>query len=169
MNLIQYKNHGGLGTITINRMEKANALSRVMVEKFSKILDTVASDIDMRVLVITGAGDRVFCAGADLSELASETNTRSNAEAFDEVWDGLTEKISALPFLTIAALNGTCAGGGLSLALSCDIRIATENAHLFYPALRNGVVPAAADLRRFHALIGPSKTKMLMMVTMLVY
>ena len=147
----------------IDRPEKSNAMSRALLSELGQRLDEVAADETARVLILTGAGDRAFCAGADLAELRVETADLAAARAFDALWDQVTDKIARLPLLTVALLNGACAGGGLALALAFDLRIAVEGARIFYPALKNKVLPSPPDLTRLHALIGPSRTKMLLM------
>lgn len=154
---------GGLVRLTIDRPEKSNAMSRALLTQLDRRLDEVAADGDARVLILTGAGDRAFCAGADLAELRTETVDLAAARAFDALWDCVTEKIARLPLLTLALLNGACAGGGLALALAFDLRLAAEGARIFYPALKNKVLPSPRDLTRLHALIGPSRTKMMLM------
>jgi enoyl-CoA hydratase len=154
---------GGLARIIIDRPEKSNAMSRALLTELDQRLDEVAADETARVLILTGAGDRAFCAGADLAELRAETADLAAARTFDALWDRVTDKIAQLPLLTLALLNGACAGGGLALALALDLRIAVEGAQIFYPALKNKVLPSPRDLTRLHALIGPSRTKMLLM------
>jgi enoyl-CoA hydratase/carnithine racemase len=153
----------GLIRLTIDRPEKSNAMSRALLAELDRRLDEVAADETARVLILTGAGDRAFCAGADLAELRTETADLAAARAFDALWDRVTDKILRLPLLTLALLNGACAGGGLALALAFDLRLAVEGARIFYPALKNKVLPSPRDLTRLHALIGPSRTKMLLM------
>ncbi len=153
----------GLARITLNRPEKANAVNSAMLGELGEIIDALCGDSNVRAVLITGAGGRVFCAGADLDELGGKTSDSQTARAFDQTWDSLAGRIASLPALTIACWNGTCAGGGLSLSLGCDLRIAAEQAQTFYPVLRNGVLPSAGDVSRFHELIGPSRTKMLLL------
>jgi enoyl-CoA hydratase/carnithine racemase len=153
----------GLVRITIDRPEKANAVNRALLSELDRRLDEVAADQEARALILTGAGDRAFCAGADLAELRTETADLAAARNFDALWDRVTGKIARLPLLTVALLNGACAGGGLSLALAFDLRIAVDSARIFYPALKNKVIPSPRDLARLRALIGPSRTKMLLM------
>jgi enoyl-CoA hydratase/carnithine racemase len=152
----------GLIRITIDRPEKANAVNRALLSELDRRLDDIATDEAARVLILTGAGDRAFCAGADLAELRAETADLAAARDFDALWERVTAKIAQLPILTLALLNGACAGGGLALALAFDLRIAVEPARIFYPALKNKVIPSPRDLARLHALIGPSRTKMLL-------
>ncbi|MBT5352695.1 MAG: enoyl-CoA hydratase/isomerase family protein, partial [Rhodospirillales bacterium] len=137
---------GGLWRVTLNRPDKANALSDGMLHRLSDIFSDAASDEDLRVLVITGAGERVFCAGADLSELNTDSDDPAN-----QVWRDLAEKLATLPALTIAMINGSCIGGALMLALGCDIRIAVPEAAFGYPVLKNGVLLGTRDAARMRA------------------
>ncbi len=163
MSELRLDRSAGLIRLTIDRPEKSNAMSRALLIALDQRLDEVAADDTARVLILTGAGDRAFCAGADLAELRTETADLAAARAFDALWERVTDKIARLPLLTLALLNGACAGGGLALALAFDLRLAVEGARIFYPALKNKVLPSPRDLARLQALTGPSRTKMLLM------
>jgi len=145
---------GGVWTATINRPDKANSLTTAMLEKLERIAGAAAEE-GARVLVLTGAG-KVFSAGADLDEARAGLAT-------SPVWERLSARISGLPCLTIAALNGTLAGGAMGMALACDIRIAVEGAKFFYPVMKLGFLPQPSDPRRLAALVGPSRAKMILM------
>ena len=143
---------GGVWTLTLNRAEKANALSFEMLERIAEI----ASDAKAaRAVIITGAG-AVFSAGADLSAVKAGLAT-------SDVWERVSGAIAELPGLTIAALNGTLAGGAFGMALACDIRLAVPTAKFFYPVMKLGYLPQPSDPVRMAALIGPARTKMLLM------
>ena len=143
---------GGVWTLTLNRAEKANALSFEMLERIAEI----ASDAKAaRAVIITGAGG-VFSAGADLSAVKAGLAT-------SDVWERVSGAIADLPGLTIAALNGTLAGGAFGMALACDIRLAVPTAKFFYPVMKLGYLPQPSDPVRMAALIGPARTKMLLM------
>lgn len=152
--MINVEVEGRLLTLTLNRPEKANSLTRLMLEE----LDAAVAQAEMkgvRAIVITGAGT-VFSAGADLEDARAGL-------AADPVWERLSARIASLPCLTIAALNGTLAGGAMGLTLACDIRLAVPSAKFFYPVMKLGFLPQPSDPRRMSALIGPSRTKMLLM------
>jgi enoyl-CoA hydratase/carnithine racemase len=108
-----------------------------------------------RAVILTGAG-RVFSAGADLEDARAGL-------AVDSVWERLSGRIAALPCLTIAALNGTLAGGAMGMALACDLRIAVPEAQFFYPVMKLGFLPQPSDPGRLAALIGPARAKMILM------
>lgn len=139
-------------TLTINRPDKANALSEAML---AELADAVIAT-DARVLVITGAG-KVFSAGADLEDVKNGTLATSPE------WERLSSAIAGFAGLSVAALNGSCAGGALGMVLACDLRIAVASANLFYPVIKIGVLPQPSDPARMVALIGPSATKRMLL------
>ncbi|MDO5528226.1 MAG: enoyl-CoA hydratase/isomerase family protein [Paracoccus sp. (in: a-proteobacteria)] len=143
-----------LTVITLNRQDKANALTGKMLDSLCEAFDEAAAS-QCRAVILTGAGG-VFSAGADLDE-ARDGLTRS------ERWERLSSRIATMPCLTIAALNGTLAGGAFGMALACDLRIAVPEAKFFYPVMRLGYLPQPSDPRRMHALIGPARSKALLM------
>lgn len=145
---------GGMWRVVLNRPDKANALTKAMLEELDRICAR-ASVEGARVLVLTGTG-KVFSAGADLEEARAGL-------AIDAVWDRLSNRIATLPCLTIAALNGTLAGGAMGMALACDLRVAVPTAKVFYPVMKLGFLPQPADPARLSALIGPARAKMILM------
>lgn len=110
---------------------------------------------DAKAVIITGAG-KVFSAGADLDQARAGL-------AVSDIWERLSGAIENLPCLTIAALNGTLAGGATGMALACDIRIAVPTAKFFYPVMKLGFLPQPSDPKRMTALIGPARTKFILM------
>lgn len=143
---------GDLLTITLNRPDKANALTADMMQA---LIDAVHSGADAKAVVLTGAG-KVFCAGADLEAARAGLAT-------SPLWENLSGAIADLPCLTIAALNGTLAGGGFGMALACDLRIAIPGAKFFYPVMKLGFLPQPSDPLRMRTLIGPAQTKRILM------
>ena len=143
---------GGVWTLTLNRAEKANALTFEMLERVAEIASNAKA---ARAVIITGAGG-VFSAGADLNAVKAGLAT-------SDVWERVSGAIADLPGLTIAALNGTLAGGAFGMALACDIRLAVPTAKFFYPVMKLGYLPQPSDPVRMAALIGPARTKMLLM------
>ena len=150
--MITLDQQGGLWKITLNRPEKANALTAAMLQELAEIAEDAQQ---ARGLIITGAGG-VFSAGGDLDELADGLAT-------SEVWERLSTAIVAMPGLSIAALNGTLAGGAMGMALACDIRLAIPQAKFFYPVMKRGFLPQPSDPLRMSALIGPARTKLILM------
>ena len=114
-----------------------------------------AASANLGALILTGTG-KVFSAGADLIEAR-------NGLATDGVWETLSHTISELPCLTIAALNGTLAGGAFGMVLACDLRIAVPSANFFYPVMKLGFLPQPSDPIRMARLIGPARAKMILM------
>ncbi|UWQ14467.1 enoyl-CoA hydratase/isomerase family protein [Aliiroseovarius sp. M344] len=151
--MIDLQKDNGVWIVTLNRPEKANSLTKAMLEDLAQIAMSAAGDA--RVLIFTGKGN-VFSAGADLDEARAGL-------AVDDVWERLSNAVSAAPCLTIAALNGTLAGGAFGMALACDIRIAVPEAKFFYPVMKLGFLPQPSDPRRMAGLIGPARTKMILM------
>ncbi|SHH44333.1 enoyl-CoA hydratase/isomerase family protein [Cognatishimia maritima] len=142
----------GLWIVRLDRADKANALTSDML---TDLIAAVERAQDARAVIFTGSG-RVFSAGADLKEV-------SKGLATSPLWEQLSSAIAALPGLTIAALNGTLAGGANGMALACDIRIAVPEAKFFYPVMSLGYLPQPSDPVRMRALIGPARTKLLLM------
>lgn len=155
--MIDVSSSEGVWRVTLNRPEKANALTPEMLVDLARIAGEAHADWGLKGFVLTGAGDRAFCAGADVS------GGDMNAFTKDRCWTEASAAIAALPCLTIAALNGTLAGGGFCPALACDIRISTPRASFFYPVLKRGYLPQPADVVRLRELVGPSRTKQLVM------
>jgi len=151
--VIELQKQGGLWQVTLNRPDKANSLTRDMLQQ----LVAVASDARglAKVLVITGTG-KVFSAGADLEQARSGLAT-------SDLWEQLSGIIASLPCLTIAALNGTLAGGAFGMALACDLRVAVDDARFFYPVMRLGFLPQPSDPVRLQALVGPARSRMILM------
>ena len=149
--MIDYTFADYVSTITINRPDKANALTPDMLRELRA---AVAKARGSRAVILTGVG-KIFSAGADLDYI-------KDGIATDPTWEELSGAIADLPGLTICALNGTLAGGAFGMALACDIRIAVPEARFFYPVVQKGVLPQPSDPRRMRQLIGPSRTKMIL-------
>ena len=150
--MITLDRQDGLWKITLNRPEKANALTAAMLQELAEIAEAAQQ---ARGLIITGAGG-VFSAGGDLDEMTDGLATSA-------LWERLSSAITAVPGLSIAALNGTLAGGAMGMALACDIRLAVPQAKFFYPVMKRGFLPQPSDPLRMSALIGPARTKLILM------
>lgn len=146
-----------LAVLTLNRPDKANSLTAEMLAQMAGALDRLADDPDLRALILTGAGDKVFSAGADLEEARGGDLTTS------PLWEEVSGRIAGLDVMTIAALNGTLAGGAFGVALACDMRVAVEGASFFYPVARHGFLPQPSDPGRLAALVGPARAKHLLL------
>ncbi|MEZ5911205.1 MAG: enoyl-CoA hydratase/isomerase family protein [Paracoccaceae bacterium] len=152
--MIRLEIDDALWTVTINRPDKANSLTGAMLKELADIAERAGRD-GAKALILTGQGT-VFSAGADLDEARAGLAT-------NPVWERLSGALTGLPCLTIAALNGALAGGAMGMALACDIRIAVPGARFFYPVMKLGFLPQPSDPRRMAALIGPARTKMILM------
>lgn len=143
-----------LAVLRIERPDKANSLTAAMLTELTGAYDQLAQS-DCNAIVLTGAG-KVFSAGADLDEAAQGLATSPE-------WERLSARIATMPCLTIAALNGTLAGGAFGMVLACDLRVAVPGANFFYPVMKRGFLPQPSDARRMSALIGPARSKMILM------
>ena len=143
---------GGFWTARITRPERANALTPEMLERLCEIAEDAQ---EARALVLTGEGP-VFSAGADLEAVRSGLAT-------SPLWERLSAAIAALPGLSIAALNGTAAGGALGMVLACDLRLAVPGARIFYPVMKLGFLPQPSDPVRLARLVGPARAKMILL------
>jgi enoyl-CoA hydratase/carnithine racemase len=151
--VIEVSRDGALWTLRLNRPEKANSLTRGMLASLAAAAR--AAKGEARAVILTGTG-KVFSAGADLDAARSGLAT-------DPVWEDLSGAIADLPCLTIAALNGTVAGGAFGMVLACDLRIAVPEAEFFYPVMKLGFLPQPSDPGRLAALVGPSRAKLVLM------
>ena len=150
--MIELDRAGDIWTVTINRPDKANSLTHAMLVELAEIMEEAQA---ARAVILTGRG-KVFSAGADRDEARAGL-------AKSDVWERLSGAVAALPGLSIAALNGTLAGGAMGMALACDLRIAVPGAKFFYPVMKLGFLPQPSDPARMAALIGPARTKLLLM------
>jgi enoyl-CoA hydratase len=139
-------------TLTINRPDKANALTEAMLAELADVITTT----DARVLVLMGAG-KVFSAGADLGDV------RGGTLATSLEWERLSSAVANFAGLSVAAMNGSCAGGALGMVLACDLRIAVPTAKFFYPVIKMGVLPQPSDPARLRDLVGPSAAKRILL------
>jgi enoyl-CoA hydratase len=140
--------------IRINRPQALNALSFALLEKISSVFDEVAAS-DARALLITGAGEKAFCAGADIAELVGRplAETKRGAERGQAV----LAKLGRLPMPSVAIINGYAFGGGLELALACTFRLATPNAKMALPEVKLGLIPGYGGTQRLPRLIGEAR------------
>lgn len=150
--MIELAQKGGIWTVSINRPEKANSLTEDMLRELCEIMERAGS---ARAVILTGRG-KIFSAGADLDAARAGL-------AVSDLWERLSGAIVSLDGLTIAALNGTLAGGAMGMALACDMRIAVPEAKFFYPVMKLGFLPQPSDPPRMKALIGPARTKLILM------
>lgn len=151
--MIDVSKDDAIWIIKINRPEKANSLTRRMLRDLALAVEAAAGEA--QAIILTGEG-KVFSAGADL-EAAKE------GLATDPIWERLSKAVADFPGLSIAALNGTLAGGAMGMALACDMRICVPTSKFFYPVMKLGFLPQPSDPQRLSALIGPARAKVILM------
>lgn len=152
-----YEKSEGIATVTINRPKALNALNKETLDEISLRIKDANNDENIKVIVITGAGDKAFCAGADL-------NVMKSAGAYtgmhlSQQGQKLTTEIEELEKPVVAAINGYTLGGGLELAMACDLRVASENAQLGQPEVNVGLIPGWGGTQRLPRLVGAGKAK----------
>ena len=142
-------------TVTVQRLEKLNALNTEVMSQLEGAITAASTDASLRCLIVTGAGEKAFIAGADIGELAKLTpiEGREHARRGQAVLDA----IEGLPIPTIAAINGFAYGGGLELALACSMRVASENAKMGLPETSLGILPGYGGTQRLVRLVGKAK------------
>lgn len=147
-----YEKKDDIGILTINRPDKLNAISNELTSELSSLLDELEKDDKLRVLVITGAGEKAFVAGADIQELV-DRDARMGRQVSRERQE-IFSRIENLPVPVIAAVNGYALGGGLELALACNIRICSEKAQFGAPEVKLGIIPGDGGTQRLPRLVG---------------
>jgi enoyl-CoA hydratase len=147
----------GIATITFNRPKALNALNADLLNELAKALDQIAENEDIRVLILTGAGEKSFVAGADITELA--TFNALEAKNFARKGQSAINRLQCLPIPVIAAVNGFALGGGSEIALACDFIYASENAKLGLPEITLGLIPGFGGTQRLSRLIGKNRAK----------
>ena len=144
---------GGIATVTIDRQEVRNALNGQVMRDVRSALDGFREDESVGVVVFTGAGEKSFAAGADISELRERTALDALASGMQRLYD----EIEGYEKPTIAAINGYALGGGCELAMACDIRVAAENAKFGQPEVNLSIIPGAGGTQRLSRLVGVGK------------
>src|SRR5689334_2061006 len=157
MNYIQLEPQADVAVIKINRPEALNALNLDVILELSRIIDIIGVDDGIKAVIITGAGERSFCAGADISYMVNISTI--TAEKYATTAQEVLNKIERLEKPVIAAVNGFALGGGCELAMVCDIRIASSNAVLGQPEVTIGIPPGWGGTQRLLRLVGPAKAK----------
>ena len=147
---ILYLEEGPLALITINRAEKHNAISLATLNELNEAVDQAAATEEVRVISITGAGGKSFASGSDLSEVLD----RDFKKALEPIVQGLADKLERTPKPTIAAIDGICMGGGLEVALGCDLRVATPRSKFATPEGKLGIIPGGGATARLPRIVG---------------
>jgi enoyl-CoA hydratase len=152
---LRVETHEGIRTLTVDRPEKLNALNAAVLEALDARLADAQNETDLRCLVITGAGEKAFIAGADINELASLTPLAGRDQA--RRGQAVLDRLENLPIPSIAAINGYAYGGGLELALACTLRVASENAKMGLPETSLGILPGYGGTQRLARLLGKAR------------
>ncbi|MDW0155468.1 MAG: enoyl-CoA hydratase-related protein [Nitrososphaeraceae archaeon] len=154
---IQLESQGEIAILRINRPEALNAMNIDVISELSQTIDKVGADESIKVIIITGAGEKSFCAGADISYMVDIDPI--TAEKYASSAQSVLNKIERIEKPVIGAINGYALGGGCELAMVCDIRIASSNAKLGQPEVTIGIPPGWGGTQRLMRLVGPAKAK----------
>lgn len=157
MNVVQGDLRDAVLLLTLNRPERLNALSRAVLAALDEWTQQAAQDPNVRVVVVTGAGNRAFCAGADIDELRALTYDEAYAQM--RYGQGIFSRLERLPKPVIAAVNGYALGGGCELAMACDLRFAADPARLGQPEIQLGNLPGWGGTQRLPRLVGPARAR----------
>jgi enoyl-CoA hydratase len=147
---ILYERTESLALLTIDRADRHNAISLATLDELQAAVARAAADDEVRVIAITGAGDKAFASGSDLSEVLH----RDFRKALEPIVQGLADQLERTPKPTIAAINGICMGGGLEVALGCDLRVASTRARFATPEGRLGIIPGGGATARLPRIVG---------------
>ena len=158
MDFVLYEAKGAVGIITINREKALNALNSQVLDELNATLDAVNLETT-RCLILTGAGEKSFVAGADIGEMS--TLTKAEGEAFGKKGNDVFRKLETFPLPVIAAVNGFALGGGCEISMSCDIRICSDNAVFGQPEVGLGITPGFGGTQRLARLVSPGMAKQL--------
>jgi enoyl-CoA hydratase len=151
-----------VAVLTINRPDKYNALNEEVMAEISSAMDELAADDAVRAVIVTGAGEKAFVSGADIGAL-QQLNTSEDGSAYSQRGHAVMNKVEELPKPVIAALNGYALGGGLELAMACDIRLAADSARMGQPEAGLGLSPGYGGTQRLPRLVGKGMAKLLIL------
>jgi enoyl-CoA hydratase len=155
-----YEKKDGIGTVTINRPASLNALNGEVYTELYELFQEIEIDAEVRVVILTGAGEKAFVAGSDIVEMQPQSSQEINT--FVEKARKASDRIYTLSKPVIAAINGYALGGGCELTMCCDLRIASEKARFGQPEINVGVIPGAGGTQRLTRLIGMTRAKELL-------
>jgi enoyl-CoA hydratase len=153
------RKEGSVGYMTFNNPEKLNAVSLEMWDAASRIMSDFAKDDEIRTVVITGAGGKAFVSGADISRFENERSNEEQQARYNEIVAKANDSLYSFPKPTIAMIRGYCIGGGLGLAVCCDLRICSDNSKFAIPAAKLGLGYGYTGIKRLADLVGPSFAK----------
>ncbi len=152
-----YRKEEGIGIVTINRPESLNALNGEVYTELSELFQEIENDPEVRVVILTGSGEKAFVAGADIAEMQPQSSVE--IRSFIDKGRRASDRIYTLKKPVIAAVNGFALGGGLELAMCCDLRVASEKAKFGQPEINLGIIPGAGGTQRLTRLIGMTRAK----------
>ena len=155
-----FENQDGIGLITLNRPKALNALNQATLEELNQIADKLAQDTSVKVIIITGSGEKAFVAGADITQM--QPMSAIEGRNFGKLGQAVFNKIENLPQPVIGAINGFALGGGCELAMACDIRYASDKAKFGQPEVTLGITPGFAGTQRLARLVGKGRAKELL-------
>lgn len=150
---------GNVGYVIFNNPERRNAMSLEMWEATTQLMTQYAKDDSIRVVVLAGAGDKAFVAGADISKFGDERSTEEGVKKYNDAVEAAYASVHEFPKPTIAMIRGFCVGGGMGIASCCDLRIASEDARFAVPAAKLGLGYGYPGVKRLMDIVGPSFTK----------
>src|SRR3954471_6789831 len=154
---VRLERRGSVGVLTIDRADRRNALSRDALYAFGRLGKELVADPEIRVIVVTGAGDRAFCAGADLKERQGMSTDDVRVQV--GLYRSELGVLDRSPKPVVAAINGVAFGGGLELALICDLRVAAPHAEVALPETTLGIIPGAGGTQRLPRVVGEARAK----------
>lgn len=154
---LQFEIADGVATVTVDRPKALNALNAATLGEMSEVFDRCREDDDVRAVLVTGAGEKAFVAGADISAMA--TLTATEAGFFARSGQAVLNRLAGYPGVVIAAVNGFALGGGMELAMSCDLIIAAANARFGQPEVNLGVIPGFGGTQRLVRLVGVQRAR----------
>ncbi|MBI4729981.1 MAG: enoyl-CoA hydratase/isomerase family protein [Acidobacteria bacterium] len=159
---ILWAREDAVGLITLNRPEAMNAMSVEMLDEMSRILDRAEGAAGLRVLILSAQGERAFCVGADLKSRAKDYQEGSTGDPLGARVRRVFRRLEQMGTPVIAAIRGYCLGGGLEMALACDLRVAAAGSQFGFPEAKVGSMPGAGGTQRATRLLGPARTKEMM-------
>ena len=154
---------GGIGVMTLNRPEALNALTVAMLQRMRDLLDQIGSNPEVRVLILAAAGEKAFCVGADLKSRAAEYEAGTVHDPLGLLIRDVFGRLEGLNVPVIAAIQGYALGGGMEMALACDLRVAADTAKVGFPEAKVGSLPGAGGTQRLTRLVGPGYAKEMML------
>ena len=156
------RKEGAVGWLVFNNPERRNAVSLEMWQAIAQVLDDYQSDPEVRVVVLTGAGDKAFASGADISQFEKHRSTAEGVQRYEATSDAAMQRLKRLDKPTLAMIRGYCLGGGLNIAAACDLRIAAEDSRFGIPAAKMGLGYRAEAMKALVDIVGAAFTREIM-------